>query len=99
MRLRRACVLLEVIDDDTGQLTAIGYELEEMSVAEIEFDYGMSIPYDNFGRFCYEETDVKPSRYRIQLSGKGREFHVDLGTWFDSPPPQESNPATPEIAT
>ncbi len=91
MRLRRACVLLEVIDDDTGQLTAIGYDLAA-SVASIDFDHRFSMDFDSrlFSR-------KRPTRYNIQVSGPGREFHVDLGTWFDTPPPQELNPATPEI--
>ncbi len=97
MRLRRACVLLEVIDDDTGQLTAIGYELEATSVAEIEYEYGMSIPYGRDGSLFCDRATMKPSKYRIKLDGAGREFHMNLGTWFDTPPPQELNPATPEI--
>ncbi len=91
MRLRRACVLLEVIDDDTGQLHAIGYDLAA-SEAEVSFDHRLSMDLHTGRAF-----QVRPSRYDIQVSGTGREFHMNLGTWFDTPPPQELNPATPEI--
>ncbi len=86
MRLRRACVLLEVIDDDTGRIYAIGYDLEA-SVASVEFDHRLSMDVDTG-----QVSQRRPSHYDISVSGPGREFHVPLGTWFDAPPPQELNP-------
>lgn len=95
MRLRRACVLLEVIDDDTGQLRAIGYDVVgPNAMGDVTFEHKIA----GWDPATGTVRGGLSSRYDIRVRGQGREFHVDLGTWFDTPPPRELNPATPEIA-
>jgi hypothetical protein len=83
-RVHRACILLEIIDDDGG-IYAQGIEITGPNAeADVAFDQHFTM--DSYSGEVLNQYGF----YGVAVRGKGRMFHVDLGgEWPTDPTPEQ----------